>query len=1070
MHHGDVTVLYAKLFFEALLARDASSVRDTATRARSIIVESIVKAPSTQNQQQQQQNARNSSSSLSEAHRGLLVATMLQYLCAVKNGAGDGNIAAKNHHAHAASGSHHVPQHRQQRQAQHSSKEGELYEKEVERTARESETQVIHVLISYIVSSPPSSFTEEVRAAFLEHVEFLLFCAVAQCRSLAAYGAAMRLPPMAAVGGVVKAPSVTGAATVSSSSSSGASYPLPTQEMDYYWLAYFVLLLVGDEGVRLRLRYLVAPLFRDDAQRQRSHMNTNNNEDDAAQIEEGLNAVGNMLTELCLSYSQVLTREVRQPVVVLSDAGLNPTPGTSQNVASPLAAEVGHHHSSSSGGGSSKANKEAYVGDILHFIQEVDLNRLSVFPPPCIRQMLGWEPLVPLPSKRALIASTETLHVMARLSGIMTLVIEEMTAQNLLSLQRNRSAATSIHSIKPWSSTLLVWLLRLSSYCFIGALGAARLGDDENAAAAATGAAPHRQLILSTCRVADLFSRITSAEVAASSSFTTSQSGDSQLVMMYVVAMQLCSLSRTVPVAAESAHRLIACVARQVLVIESSGDGRGNHSSPMSTAADVSAVNRTSARMTSIALSAIANVLQLVDGVESTVAVAVTEPTTKKRQSSNAPRSHHAPQETPLTTIGTQLHAGVRTFIGLVESIATEVRQAHLDAEHAHVTATRSAAGKNSGEYDENVAATAAHAQLHAAAMAGLQSSLSILHLWVEGQEGGGEEFLLTSSETSWRLSISALELSMLQIHRSQQRAQSGDDNGIHQRGHVSSMGSADELADLMISVATSNTKNNTHVASWADAETFRKTRKALAQPSSHSGDADPDVLDDPAPPSPARSPRASALSHRHRSGSSGSASVGGGGGAQVSSGGGGGAGNSRQRFDYASTVANAPCSIVFGRSLFDVALWFFSRSLTKTATSAESSVDKEKKNSRVHPSLLQHHATFSTVPTLILMAESFAQLLLVAPDAVGQMYAYKLLDDVCALKRMTIAQEISVLHSKRDERQQQLQYPPLSSSSAEGALLPPEFVKGLEVKVNRNILELLEQQNALYSLKACPL
>ncbi|CUG92955.1 Hypothetical protein, putative [Bodo saltans] len=998
---------------------------------------------------------------------------MLQYLCAVKNGAGDGNIAAKNHHAAAASGSHHVPQHRQQRQAQNASKEGELYEKEVERTRALSLWQVIHVLISYIVSSPPSSFTEEVRAAFLEHVEFLLFCAVAQCRSLAAYGAAMRLPPVAAVGGVVKAPSVTGAATVSSSSASGASsstsYPLPTQEMDYYWLAYFVLLLLGDEGVRLRLRYLVAPLFRDDAQRQRSHMNTNNNEDDAAQIDEGLTAVGNMLTELCLSYSQVLTREVRQPVVVLSDAGLNPTPGTSQNAASPLATD-------SSSGGGSKANKEAYVGDILHFIQEVDQNRLSVFPPPCIRQMLGWEPLVPLPSKRALIASTETLHVMARLSGIVTLVIEEMTAQNQLSLQRNRSAATSIHSIKPWSSTLLVWLLRLSSYCFIGALGAARLGDDENAGEAAMGAAPHRQLILSTCRVADLFSRITSAEVAASSSFTTTQSGDSQLVMMYVVAMQLCSLSRTVPVAAESAHRLIACVARQVLVIESSGDGRGNHSSQMSTAADVSAVNRTSARMTSIALSAIANVLQLVDGVESTVAVAVTEPTTKKRQSSNAPRSHHAPQETPLTTIGTQLHAGVRTFIGLVESIATEVRQAHLDAEHAHVTATRSAAGKNSGEYDENVAATAAHAQLHAAAMAGLQSSLSILHLWVEGgQEGGGEEFLLTSSETSWRLSISALELSMLQIHRSQQRAQSGDDNGIHHhhgRGHVSSMGSADELAELMISVATSNAKNSTHarVASWADAETFRKTRKAFAQPSPHSGDADPDVLDDPAPPSPARSPRASALSHRHRSGSSGSASVGGGGGAQVSSGGGGGAGNSRQRFDYVSTVANAPCSIVFGRSLFDVALWFFSRSLTKTATSAKSSADKEKKNSRVHPSLLQHHATFNTVPTLILMAESFAQLLLVAPDAVGQTYAYKLLDDVCALKRMTIAQEISVLHSKRDERQQQLQYPPLSSSSTEGALLPPEFVKGLKVKVNRNILELLEQQNALYSLKACPL
>jgi hypothetical protein len=1059
MYHGDVTVLYSKLFFEALVARDATSVRDTAARARSIIVDTVAHAPHTSQQREPLRqdgeptaqrvvgttplsgNATTTgSSSLSDAHRGLLVTTMLQYLCAVKSGGDATGSKEEEEDSH--------PHNRSQR---HSGNqrflEDDLYRKEVERTARDSETQVIHVLISFIVSSPSSTFTEEVRAAFLDHFEFLLFCAVAQCRSLVSYGAAMRLPPVAALGGVVKAPSVVGggpADNFNRSATSGEQYPLPPQNMDYYWLAYFVLLLLGADGVKQRLQKLLEPLTSGNG------VNHVVEDCDRTAFDEGLSAVGNMITELCLTFSQVLTREVRQPTLVLADQGLHPTPGRSPAITTEGAGGVG--------GGT--ANKEAFVGDILHYVHKEEHCQLAVFPPPCIRQILGWEPLSPLPSKKVLVVPPETLHVLARFSDIMTLVVEEMATQSLkheLDLRtspRHKNNCSNVSmDAKQWGSTLLAWVVRLSSFCFLSTLGGSRV-DGSNGAAL-------RQMIVTTCHAADLYSKITSADMTseAHEKYRRGGGNDGQLVMMYVIAIQLCALceatASSMAAAAESAHRLIACVARCVV---------SNHKGGSSPSINITAGNRASARMTSVTLAAIANVLQLADGVE-TVVVAAARPHDRTTASSAETSTSHA------ATSHSVVNRGVRTFVGLVESITDEVRQAHLDAEHALVLATRSdrvddAAGDHSSS---STAAAATRAELHAAAMAGLQGSLSVLRMWL-GESSistGPPDHLFattTSSETSWRLAMSALELSALQLHRAHHdHSNNGGDvvkEEVYRGGGLSSsMGSSDELSELMVSLAA-NTIRTLRKADfiWADADSFRKLRKTLTQTVDVIGNEDADGFDDPAPQPQARSPRAAAASaaafNRPRSGSSGSGTIYGG----APTLGGGPSTSTRQRFDYASAQANAPCAIVFGRSLLDVSLWFFSRALAKTAKTATAT--RASSLQRTSPQQQQQQPT-TTLLTLILMAESFAQLLLVTPDAVGRNYAYKLLDDVCALKRMRIAQDIVGLHAVRDE----LLLQPRSQSAASA-----ERVSGLEGSVSESILDLLAQQNALYSLKACTL
>lgn len=1071
MHQGDVSVLYAKLFFEALVARDATSVRDTAARARTTIVDTIVRAPATSdanratampssarhddghhqhrsssNKQQSTTNSQSPiigvSSPFSEAHRALMVATMLQYLVAIKSSDG---------------GSSSIPG---GRVAGADSQQDELYRMEAERVVRESETEVIHVLISFIVSSPSSTFTDEVKAAFTGHLEFLLFCAVAQHRSLAAYGVAMGLPHMAALGGIVRAPSVSGGGT--------HDYPLPPESMDYFWLVYFVLLLLGSDSIKQRLKVLAAPLRPStfapsrangsaSASAATSDFQSPDEEvtDQAARM-EGLSAVGHMITELCLAYSQVLTREVKSPHQTLAHLGLQTT---------------APQHTSPSSGNNDSRGKEVLVGDVLHTIRQNQANRLSQFPPPCLRQLLGYEPLIPFPSKKHLVVPSEPVHVLTRLSDIVALVIEETTAQSLLTA----TAVTGLASISSWAATLLMWLLRLSSFCFIATVGGKR-GDSSTRKPSSNndnGGEAVALLILAATRCADLLARISSAERSNRGSQSEFHgTSDGTLVMYYVAALQFCvlshngrSLSHANAAAAESAHRLMACVARQV-VWEAR---RGSPSSVATTS------NHSSERMATISLTAIANFLHIVDGVDSLIV--------------SAPTAH--------STSGHLVAAGVQRFVGLLDTIASEAQQAHLTAQHAvSVAASAATAARHRRGHGEAITdelpdeELVARADLCRVTVAGIKSSLSIFRLWL-GDTSSSSTIAgssvppaaaadaLMSSEASWSLCISALELSAVQAQQHQTADSSPSAEGtkpaaayrVSGASSTSVMGTTAELMEMMVSISAtvhqwSADPSAADPAAWTDASSFRALREALKENkvgSAQSNNDDDSVLDDPAPLSPTRSPRAGAAaqqfhSQRPRSASSGSA-AGGGGGAV------GAAHGQRYRYEYASATPCAPCSFEFGRSLLDLSLQFFSRGITLVAAKSTSTATSATRGAAAaaagSPRRREEASTEDNhdMTTLTIMAESFAQLLLVAPDAVGaRRYAKKLMDDVCALRRMAISRELNRLDDMHEDLRR-----PLS-------LMRPGDVERHSEDLKKRILESLEKQNALYSMMACGL
>lgn len=236
------------------------------------------------------------------------------------------------------------------------------HEASLRRWFRQSETAVINALVAFITSlSPGTRCADYAAEVFVNELHFCLFAATCQWRAFIASGSIEFVNP----------PSVR-FAQQRSESSNASEVNLP-EDADYFWLCYFVLLLIGEEGVEKHLQTSATPL---------APRGVKQSLESVKYTAEGTLCNAVTVIQLCNAYARIHTMQTY--------------------VDTPTDSE--HCHA-------------AGIGDILKAAAKRQ-RTMEETPPHLLQVTLGRCRLQSVPPKKPLAVDDETCQVLRRLNGV----------------------------------------------------------------------------------------------------------------------------------------------------------------------------------------------------------------------------------------------------------------------------------------------------------------------------------------------------------------------------------------------------------------------------------------------------------------------------------------------------------------------------------------------------------------------------------------------------------------------------------------------------------------------------